>query len=117
MPVGMSKWTNEQRAVWYARRPDLARDRARRGAAKRGGFLPPPPEAECPPRPADGLCETCGKSPAPDILLMHHNHDTGEFVAWACARCNLVLSPRYRDDFGQPLTGSDPWADVRSQTK
>ena len=42
--------------------------------ARLHGYLPPPREKHCPPRPSDGLCECC--------------HETGEFRGWVCRACN-----------------------------
>jgi hypothetical protein len=78
----------------------LIRESNRVAAARRGGFAPPPRESECPPRPADGRCQCCHK--VGKRIVMHHSHDTGDFVAWACDRCNTQLSEYRIDDFGQP---------------
>jgi hypothetical protein len=76
------------------------RDRARKIFAERNGYMPPPLEKDCPPRPADGLCQACHK-PVRKFVL-HHSHTTGEFVAWVCHGCNVgALSDTHRDDFGQ----------------
>jgi hypothetical protein len=102
----MSKgpWTAASRAK-HPRQPAI--DATRRSAAKRLGYAPPPPESECPPRPADGRCQYCHKPAAP--LLMDHNHVTGAFCAWACASCNA----RVTDRMG-PL-GETPWREPEAE--
>ena len=34
------------------------------------------------------LCQICGSS---EKICFDHDHETGEFRGWICARCNLVL--------------------------
>lgn len=41
-------------------------------------------------RPCPVLCESCG-SPSDRRLCWDHNHETGTFRGWLCARCNMVL--------------------------
>lgn len=94
---------NPNRLRWGEQHPDKSRDFTRRWHARKGGHLPPPPESECPPRPADGLCQGCGKLPAPlksgepDILMMDHDHVTGAFRGWVCAKCNSAPERRHPD--------------------
>jgi hypothetical protein len=81
---------------WYLR-SDLPgavhhRDLVRRSNAIRRGHVPPPPEAECPPRPADGLCQYCRQPPA--RFVMDHNHRTGAFLAWCCTPCNNRITDK-----------------------
>ena len=61
------------------------RDVGRRWVASLGGYPPPPPEKDCPPRPEDNLCQCCGDSAQ---LLLDHCHDTGAFRGWVCNSCN-----------------------------
>jgi hypothetical protein len=63
---------------------DERRDLGRRSNALKGGYLPPPPERRCPPRPEDDLCECCGE---PARLQLDHCH-TGAFRGWVCRACN-----------------------------
>lgn len=74
------------------------RDIQRRANARRGGYKPPPPEADCPPRPIDNRCQLCGRF-TPDRprgpyramssgLDLDHCHDTGRFRGWICYSCN-----------------------------
>lgn len=78
------------------------RDSVRRYNARLANIVPPPREADCPPRPADGQCQCCPKNVGdPFNLVMHHSHETGEFVAWVCRGCNVRLSDRYMDELGQ----------------
>lgn len=77
---------------------------SRRRKAERNGFAPPPPETECPPRPADGRCQYCEDDSGP--LCLDHDHVTGAFRAWLCHPCNL------NDVLSTPLTpSSDPARD------
>jgi hypothetical protein len=62
------------------------RDYGRRRVARLGGYLPPPPEKECPPRPAGGLCQCCSKPTT--RLHLDHCHETGAFRSWVCNGCN-----------------------------
>jgi hypothetical protein len=94
--------TDKQReatARFDARHPGRRADARRRWIAKRDGYLPPPPESECPPRPADGRCEYCHKTGRP--LELDHNHRTGAFCAWACRPCNRRINDRI-GPFGEP---------------
>jgi hypothetical protein len=68
------------------RQPDASHG-SRCRKAERKGFAPPPPESECPPRPADGRCEYCTSDLGP--LCLDHDHETGRFRGWLCHRCNL----------------------------
>jgi hypothetical protein len=78
---------------YRAARPDLQE--------RELGYAPPPPERDCPPRPADGRCEYCHKVGA--RLVMDHNHKTGAFLAWCCYSCNSRNTDRV-GDFGET-----PW--------
>jgi hypothetical protein len=62
------------------------REYSRRRAARRGGYLPPPREKDCPPRPLDRCCECCGNY----VKTFHldHCHETGAFRGWVCNGCN-----------------------------
>jgi hypothetical protein len=64
---------------------DERRDIGRRSNALKGGYLPPPRERHCPPRPEDDLCECCGE---PARLQLDHCHKTGAFRGWVCRACN-----------------------------
>ena len=69
-----------------------ARDSLRRSRARRGGFAPPPRECDCPPRPADGLCQCCQETipgDRPGRFHMDHDHKTGGFRGWVCVGCNM----------------------------
>jgi hypothetical protein len=61
-------------------------DITRRQQARLKGHAPPPLERDCPPRPADGRCQDCGKKAK---LGIHHDHITGAFGGWLCQKCNL----------------------------
>ena len=63
-----------------------SQDNGRRRQARLRGYLPPPREKHCPPRPSDGLCECCG-GPTKKFYL-DHCHETGEFREWVCRACN-----------------------------
>jgi Recombination endonuclease VII len=66
-------------------------DAARVQQANRLGHMPPPPESECPPRPADGCCQCCGKEVGASLLVLDHDHGfIGEFMGWCCQRCNTI---------------------------
>ena len=69
---------------------------ARCRKAQRKGHAPPPPESECPPRPADGRCQYCENGNGP--LCLDHDHETGVFRGWLCHPCNL------NDVLATPLT-------------
>jgi hypothetical protein len=75
---------------WQDAHPQETRDVTRRRDAKRGGYLPPPPESECPPR--TDHCQYCHKPMDPAIVYMDHNHKTGAFRAWCCHGCNVRVS-------------------------
>lgn len=68
-----------------------ARDRARRKRARDGGYVMPPHERDCPPRPQDGRCQSCRKPTGIDTLCMDHDHQTGMFRGWVCTECNKAL--------------------------
>lgn len=74
---------------------------ARCRKAERKGFAPPPPEAECPPRPADGRCQACGQQ---RVLCLDHDHATGAFRGWLCHPCNLndAFADVYCDSLTEP---------------
>jgi hypothetical protein len=83
---------NAYRRKRYAKDDEYAakvRDKARAREALIRGFTPPPPEAQCSPRPADNLCQCCGASA--HRLLLDHDHDTGEFRGWVCDSCNIGM--------------------------
>lgn len=42
-------------------------------------------------KPLDGRCEHCGKEPGKLGLCLDHDHVTGRFRGWLCARCNLAF--------------------------
>src|SRR5271169_1298590 len=43
-------------------------------------------------RPLPDVCELCGEAPPADRMLsFDHDHTTGGFRGWICARCNTVL--------------------------
>src|ERR1019366_6138471 len=67
------------------RQPDYSHGSRRRKAEARG-HAPPPPQHECPPRPADGRCQACGEE---RVLCLDHCHKTGAFRGWICHPCNL----------------------------
>lgn len=63
------------------------RDRARIQMATKNNHAPPPLEADCPPRPADGRCQCCGRRAA--RLVLDHDHKLfGDFLGWCCDSCN-----------------------------
>jgi hypothetical protein len=89
------------RARWHARDLTRKRDARRRANAVKRGHVPPPPEKDCPPRPADGRCQYCPKVLGDPLkLVMDHNHKTGAFCAWCCRRCNIKINDRM-GDFGE----------------
>ena len=77
----------------YRKTPNgVVRQRAkmRRQNAKRDGYLPPPDEHDCPPRPVDGCCQHCSTFIGHDQLWMDHDHETGQFREWVCPKCNAA---------------------------
>ena len=52
------------------------------------------------PKPADNLCEHCRKPPGKQGLCLDHDHETGRFRGWVCARCNLAFAA-----FGDSVVG------------
>jgi len=60
----------------------------REAKARRKGYAPPPREVDCPPRPADGKCQSC-KRVRP--LVLDHDHFTGAFRGWTCRHCNVGI--------------------------
>jgi hypothetical protein len=82
-----------------AARRASGRDSWRRHTARRLGYLPPPRERDCPPRPSNGRCQTCHKPT--QRLDLHHNHKTGEFIAWTCRRCISKFGKHHMDDLGR----------------
>lgn len=84
--------------TWHKRNPVATRDSVRRGMALRFSRLAPPPEAECPPRPPDGLCQCCGRPQTRRTragvihkLALDHDGWTGKFRGWICHRCNRAI--------------------------
>jgi hypothetical protein len=67
----------------------LIRDVTRSANARRGGYRPPPLEKDCPPRPADDLCQCCGKRAF--RFHLDHCHSTGAFRGWVCQPCNTGI--------------------------
>jgi hypothetical protein len=98
------------------RYPDLKRDEVRRRRSRLGGYVAPPRERDCPPRPADGRCDCCLQlvpGDRPGRFHLDHDHVTGAFRGWTCHACNngsgLVDQPerlRRRADF---LDAVLPW--------
>lgn len=84
------------------------RSTARAGQARRKGIAAPPPEWDCPPRPADGKCQCCGgvavsfrgAPPGQPSLVLDHDHHTGAFRGWTCDPCNRGLG-----FFGDSMVG------------
>jgi hypothetical protein len=74
------------------------RDSARRYRAAKSNYAPPPPESDCPPR--TDYCQRCHTLMDPAQVLMDHQHDTGEFLAWVCPSCNQQITDRI-GDFGE----------------
>ena len=68
------------------------RSHRRRGKAKAAGYAPPPLEDDCPSRPVDGRCQSCGRTPRHarfgETLCLDHDHRTGKFRGWICDQCN-----------------------------
>ncbi len=67
----------------------VIRDKTRQSMAKKGGFIAPPPESECPPKPVDNHCQLCHRRGA--YLMLDHCHKTGAFRGWLCLSCNQCL--------------------------
>lgn len=44
-----------------------------------------------PTRPQPSLCECCGKPPGKKGIALDHDHKTGKFRGWLCAKCNLGI--------------------------
>ena len=94
------------RAAWALSGSPAARARNRhkghKTAARIGGYRPAPHERFCPPRPASGRCQCCGRKAKPvrpgiEALVLDHNHRTGRFRGWVCASCNARIE-RCKDD-------------------
>ena len=68
------------------------RHRSRCNKALAKGWALPPPESECPPRPADNCCQmpSCRRQVAYP-LTFDHDHKTGRFRGWICQPCNGAL--------------------------
>jgi hypothetical protein len=80
------------RKQYASQRPDNVvknRERARAARARILGYAAPPLEKDCPPRPRDGLCDSCLNPPKRRAaLVMDHDHVTGAFRGWICDGCN-----------------------------
>lgn len=69
--------------------PAGLRSLSRRQFARRSGHEPPPHESDCPPTPDDGRCQCCRKPRGSGKrLALDHDHVTGHFRGWLCAKCN-----------------------------
>jgi Recombination endonuclease VII len=89
-----NKTMTEEQLMWR-------RDRQRQANADRGGYKPPPPEADCPKRPKNGLCQLCrrfaedrARGPSRTMtpsLDLDHCHTTGRFRGWLCWSCNEAM--------------------------
>ena len=54
--------------------------------------------------PKTDYCEHCGRKDTK--IVLHHNHETGKFVRWACVNCNA----RYPfDTFEQHMEDARRW--------
>jgi hypothetical protein len=84
--VNNKAWSDANGRTWR-------RDKSRAEKAVLGRYAPPPLECDCPPRPADGRCQACGGS---GPLMMDHDHETGAFRAWVCAKCNSARERQVR---------------------
>ena len=93
---------NYQRLRQTPKRLEASRDNNRSASARKFGFMPPPLEKDCPPRP--NRCEYCHKPMDPDKLYMDHNHNTGAFCAWCCPSCNTRITDRI-GTLGEAPTG------------
>ena len=80
----------EAQRTFRLRHGAVVRDKNRRYWAERQGYLPPPPEISCPPKPSDGLCQFCSEKHGG--LVLDHDHDTGNFRGWICRRCNRAFA-------------------------
>jgi hypothetical protein len=68
-------------AVYRAKNPSEARARSRRGMG-----MPEYTRAE------SAVCEICGSAPnSKRALCLDHDHVTGAFRGWLCAKCNALL--------------------------
>jgi hypothetical protein len=67
------------------------RDAQRARNAMLRGYAPPPLERNCPPRPDNGNCASCGNHIGKDQLKLDHNHNTGAFQGWCCDGCNTGI--------------------------
>ncbi len=68
---------------------ESTRNSSRNYLANSKGYMPPPPERECPPRPEDGCCQCCGNV-AKRLVLDHDHGFLGDFSGWVCYRCNTL---------------------------
>lgn len=73
------------------------RNRWRRGHALRNGYVPPPDEADCPPRPKDDRCQLCCHTS--QYLALDHCHASGAFRGWLCLSCNQMFGKIERIGF------------------
>ena len=81
--------TNPERLRAQQQTPQT-RDAYRQRAARRRGYKAAPLEKDCPPRPPDGCCHSCGNYVGVEKLQLDHDHLTGAFLGWCCRRCNLL---------------------------
>lgn len=89
----------------YPRRKEVLRQRRKarrllaRDSERRRAGLPAPT------RPCPATCEICGRAPREQsILHLDHDHGSGEFRGWLCARCNLALGK-----LGDSLESVNQW--------
>jgi hypothetical protein len=72
-----------------ARRRLASREDSRIIAARKGKYMPPPREADCPPRPDGGRCQCCNaRIRSKRGFHLDHCHRTGAFRGWVCNTCN-----------------------------
>ncbi len=82
--------------AWSNSNPMRRRRSSRLANARRGGYKPPPSEADCPPRPRDKRCQLCGRITAdrrrgpsrtmtPGLDLDHCHDTAGSAAGFATA--------------------------------